>query len=371
MYNFNLDELVKNLSLGAKFLVVGSKRQIDEEVAQLLKGIDKNNYVYMDDYYFLEEGFINLRELTTSAKGKVEEIKKLNIEFIIICSQRISERLGLKLKREIGCDVFFTKSRNKLDSPIVLIDSGSGAINVLEKLIKILPNENIKVISDTKFMPYGDKDSRIISRRGVSMIKHIKLLDPKLVVLACNTLDAIAGDKLEAQLGGIKLIRIINETTKVSSKITVNKKIALFATPNTVESHKYMSDMLNHTSSVSLLGLSCENLAVAIEKNEDVKEVFSTEIKPLEGLDFDTIILGCTHYSIIMPIIKKKFSTQNIVDSSQVVVDNIVKYISDLSINRKASLGDIEIYNTQYSESYNSFVAKKINEDIKVEIIDI
>ncbi len=215
------------------------------------------------------------------------------------------------------------------DRPIVVIDSGIGGLGVAKKLAELKPVENIIFFADYEFMPLGNKNEKIISRRIVKIIAKIKKLEPKAVILACNTLDALAGDKLEAQLGNIPFYRTIDSTAREAVKVSRSKEIGLLATTNTIESQRYIYSMLSTNPTTHLIGVECPNLAYAIETGNELKKICSEEIAPLSEFNVDTIILGCTHYSAVIPMIKKQYPNVNIVDSSEILLNSFIKELEN------------------------------------------
>lgn len=218
------------------------------------------------------------------------------------------------------------------DRPIVLVDSGEGGLNVLDKLSQKFPIENFVYFCDNDFLPYGTKDPRLLKRRVSKIIKKLKILKPKALVVACNTLDAVAGEQFQASFPGIPVYRVIDITAKKALDVSKKKNIAVLATKNTVESQKYALSML--TKNLNLYAVECLNLATAIENNEDVEEVLDREIQPLEGVEFDTLILGCTHYYVVKPMIEKKWKTIEVVDSSEILIQSVVNDFPEILRNR-------------------------------------
>jgi glutamate racemase len=237
------------------------------------------------------------------------------------------------------------------DAPIVVIDSGIGGLNVVKTLFEQKPSENFIFFADQEFLPYGDKNPKILSRRVINIIAKIKKLQPKAVVLACNTIDAVVGDKIEGQLGNIPFIRIITPTAKAAVIKSSTKQIGLLATTNTVDSQKYMYDMLGYSPNTHLLALECPRMASAIETKVDLKTIVKEEISPLKDYDVDTIILGCTHYSAVLPIIKKEYPGVNIVDSSSIVIESFLTRLETLDYN-VANVGTLRVITTKLDENF-------------------
>ncbi len=307
--------------------------------------------------------------LPESSESKIEMIKELKPAAVFIASDRMNNRLQRQIVKQLdGIKVYTSEAKEIKKTPIVIVDSGAGGMKIAKMIHEQKPAENIILITDNKFLPYGNQDHRIIARRAIRIMAYIKNLDPKAVILGCNTLDSLAGTKIEAQLGNIPLVRIINPVAKAAVKASKTKSIGLIATTNTIESQKYMYEMLGYYPNTHLLGLECPNLATAIESRENLKEVFKEEVSPLKDYDFDTLILGCTHYSNILPMIKKEFTDVTVIDSVEVLVNEFVTLLENKLDFNKADKGSLTVITTQKDERFEKNVERFFSDmDVEVE----
>jgi len=267
----------------------------------------------------------------------LKEKNKENSELHAVIVER--ERLIARLReaRSNRDDEVIDRSKEQLrelqqdvtneKSPIVVLDSGVGGINIAKAIFQEFPYEEVIAISDNEMVPYGEKGEGEITRRVMAIVKQIKILQPKMLVVACNTIDSVMLTRLETELSslGTKVIGIIAPSAVAGVKASKTKQIGLLATPRTIESQQYMISMLGYHPKTHLIGLECPNLAIAIENNDNIKQVAKEEIEPLLEMDIDTLILGCTHYSMILPIIKKMFPKVEIVDSSKIIINEVEK----------------------------------------------
>ncbi len=254
------------------------------------------------------------------------------------------------------------------NQPIVVIDSGIGGMSFTAKLLKEKPVENIIFFADNEFMPVGNKNEKILSRRMVKIISKIKKLEPKAVILACNTIDSVVGDKLQAQLGNYPFYRVVDLTAKEAVKVSKNNEIGLLATTNTIESQKYIYSMLSTSPHTHLIGVECPNLAYAIETGTNLKQVCNDEIAPLKEFDIDTLILGCTHYSSVLPIIKKAYSDVNIIDSSEVLMNNFISDLENKLQFNVANKGHLVVITTKNDDTFTSNLGKHLK-DVEYDLL--
>lgn len=218
--------------------------------------------------------------------------------------------------------------------PNIIIDTGLGGLRAFKELSEKYPVENFVFYCDNEILPIGNKDSQQMLRRISRMVKRIKLLNPKSIIIACNTIDAIAGDVIESSFPTVKVIRIISTAVKKAEECTKTKEIALLATTNTINSQRYMDYFLLYNNT-HVFGIDCPNMCYAIENNQDVKTVFEQEVlMPLKTIEFDTIILGCTHYYKIKGMLLKNFKNIEIVDSVEEVISKYDQEFEELINNR-------------------------------------
>lgn len=241
--------------------------------------------------------------------------------------------------------------------PIGLLDSGVGGFTIVKKVIDKLPNESTIFIGDSKNMPYGDKSQEEVVELTRRSVKFLLSKNVKLIIFACNTATAAAMDIIQKEID-VQIIGVIQSGSLAAARTTKNKKVAVCATPVTIASHAYQKEIQFRDPEIEVSELATPELAPLIEKRKD----FATNLKAvkeslvsLKGKDFDTFVLGCTHY----PIIQKEFSevlgkNVNIVDPA----DQVAQYT--FNVMRRDGLFNIHpnIYHKYYTTGDpNNFTA--------------
>lgn len=234
--------------------------------------------------------------------------------------------------------------------PIIVIDSGLGGISIGKEIYAKLDKEDIICISDIKNVSYGNKSKREILKLINNLIKVINNFNPKAIVIGCNTIDAIGGEKIADEFHQIPVYQIIGLSSKTAIKETLNKKIAVFATNATIEEQSYMYRLVGHLPDLEVYGICCDELATLIEKGDFKNKIIDEEIKMGLDLDFDTLILGCTHYHLINHKFKKYYPDVNIIDSSTVLVDHVVKQIPVLNNGKENVEGSFMVLSSDTSD---------------------
>ncbi len=198
----------------------------------------------------------------------------------------------------------------KTRQPILVIDSGIGGLTVLYNLVLQNPNCDYIYFADYVNSPYGDKSATFLRKKLIENIKTLnKKYSPQGVVLACNTATAVA-------VGVLRRVFpydfIIGTEPAVMSAVNDNKKnILVLATPNTLKYNKLIAEQC-HNDNINLEVLALPNLATYIEDNIDnlklLKPIVQSYLSPFLP-HIDSIVLGCTHYIYLKPMLREILST--------------------------------------------------------------
>lgn len=221
----------------------------------------------------------------------------------------------------------------KDNQPILIIDSGLGGINIATKLHELCPQEDVICLADLLHVPYSEQNIKTINHSINHFIKAINYYQPKMVIIACNTLDALGGDKIDASCPQTTLMRIINTCAKTVKAVCVNKEIAVFATPHTIEAQAYALAIGLYVDQANIYGISCEHLAGLIEAQDFKNPEMKDEIQLASELGCDTIVLGCTHYSLVKHMFQKAYPQASIVDSSDCVLQASINKLKILNLD--------------------------------------
>jgi glutamate racemase len=196
--------------------------------------------------------------------------------------------------------------------PIGVFDSGVGGLTVLHELLVTLPHEDFLYLGDTARFPYGNRETGELQGFAVHIATELLERGAKLLVVACNSATAAAGELLEARLGGengVDVITVVNPEAQAAAVATRNGRVGLLATPATVASRAYDRALGAADPHLKLTAVSCPDLAPIIQAgfpfDEQVVETVRAYCEPLREARVDTVILGCTHYPLIRPMIQR------------------------------------------------------------------
>jgi glutamate racemase len=192
-----------------------------------------------------------------------------------------------------------------------MFDSGVGGLTVLHECLVSLPDEDYVYLGDTEMFPYGDKDIDQLRAR-IRTISSLLLGDgAKLLVIACNTATSIGEDVARevAAKHGVEVVPVVEPQAEIAAAITDSGKVGVLATPNTVESGAYRQALEGQGRALEVTEVEAPDLAPFIQDgspfDEGVVEMARTYCAPLREAEVDTLILGCTHYPLVAPLLQR------------------------------------------------------------------
>ena len=194
---------------------------------------------------------------------------------------------------------------------IGVFDSGVGGLTVLHELLVSMPEEDYLYVGDSGHFPYGDKTAEELTDRSVAITTYLFERDIKLLVIACNSATAAAGSVIR-QMGeeaGIPVLTVVRPEAEIAGAITDSGRIGVLATPATVASGAYGRALENLGREFTVTEVAAPDLAPIIQDglafNEGVLRTVRNYCEPLKEAEVDTLILGCTHYPLVAPMLQR------------------------------------------------------------------
>ena len=194
--------------------------------------------------------------------------------------------------------------------PIAVFDSGVGGLTVLHELLVSLPQEDFLYLGDTARFPYGERTAEELERFVVEIGTRLMRNGAKLLVIACNAATSAGMRSLEMLAAtGIDVIGVVNPESQLAAEATRNGRIGLLATRATVASGAYERAVAAADPGVALTSVACPDLAPIIQQgfpfDQRVVETVRSYCGPLQEAEVDTVILGCTHYPLVRPMLQR------------------------------------------------------------------
>lgn len=260
--------------------------------------------------------------------------------------------------------------------PIGFLDSGVGGLTVVRELMRQLPHEEVVYIGDSARAPYGPRPADQIRDYTWEMVRFLLTKNVKMIVLACNTATAVVWEEVKEALD-IPVLGVILPGASAAIKATRSKRIGVIGTPMTVASDIYRKKIQSLSPEMAVESLACPKFVPLVESNElqssVTKKVVYETLKPLAG-KVDTLVLGCTHYPLLRPIIQNVMGPEvQLIDSGAECVRDISVLLNYFEINRSRQLDDCyhQFYTTANAASFAAIAKTWLQQVVHVEHVEL
>ena len=192
-------------------------------------------------------------------------------------------------------------------NPVGVFDSGVGGLSVLHALRQELPHEHFLYVGDSGSAPYGDRPAAFVMERARTITEFLVSKGAKAIVVACNTATAIAVESLRARFA-VPIVAI-EPAVKPAASRTRSRVVGVLATSGTVSSPNMAKLVANYGSDVAFVVQPCPGLADQVEKGElasdETRALVTRYVRPIIDKGGDIVVLGCTHYPFLRPLIQE------------------------------------------------------------------
>ncbi len=247
-----------------------------------------------------------------------------------------------------------TVNYNPNSRPVGFFDSGVGGLSVYSRFRKLLPYENTLYFGDLIHLPYGNKSQSELIGYAREILNFYKKKQVKAVVIACNTSSAQAYDTIKSEYD-FKIYPIIQASARVIAAQDVSR-IGVFATQATVNSGIYTKELTKYNTNLSVKEIACPNWVDIVEsgryKEDSAKKDIDIHIKEMMEFQPDKIILGCTHYPYLLPILKKIVPDWIFIDPAEIFVEYIKDDLAASDLLNSAGGAYEEIFVSAKPESF-------------------
>ena len=218
---------------------------------------------------------------------------------------------------------------------IGVFDSGFGGLTVLKVLLEVIPDADYLYFGDTARLPYGSKSVETVARYAVEAAHYLEAHGAEVLVIACNTATALALDRIIAA-AHVPVVGVVEPGAKAAAGISRNRKVVVIGTEATVSSHAYRK-------ALEAVGLrarekACPLLVPLVEEGwvehpvtEEVARIYLAEAFADGFHDADTLVLGCTHYPLLKPLLHRVAPLHvSIVDSAESTAREVAARLEEL-----------------------------------------
>lgn len=272
-------------------------------------------------------------------------------------------------------------------NPIGVFDSGYGGLTVLKQLVKELPQYDFLYLGDNARTPYGTRSFRVVYEYTLQAVKYLFSQNCPLVIIACNTASAKALRNIQQiDLPKIapdrRVLGVIRPSVEKVSEITKNGHIGVLGTPGTVLSESYPIELEKWAGGKvkSTVQEACPLWVPLVENNETESEGAEYFVKKhIENIlkkdkNLDTIILGCTHYPLLINQIRKFVPKEiHILEQGQIVAEKLSDYLHRHSEMEKrlSKNGQVRFQTTESAENFNEKATLFIEREVDAETIHL
>jgi glutamate racemase len=259
---------------------------------------------------------------------------------------------------------------------IGVFDSGVGGLTVLRELVRQIPGADYLYFGDTARLPYGSKSAETVARYAISSAEFLQQNGAEHLVIACNTASALALDAITKAVE-VAVLGVIEPGAEHASAVSKSRKAVVIATEGTVSSHAYKKALAGR--GVAAEEKACPLFVPLVEEGwlehtvtEQVAHVYLDNLFSGEFANADALVLGCTHYPLIKPLLRKVVPQQvAIVDSAESTAAALAATLGGSALD-KSSQPKVRFFATDSVEKFRrageKFMGRKIENVTHVEL---
>jgi glutamate racemase len=266
--------------------------------------------------------------------------------------------------------------------PVAVFDSGVGGLTVLHECLVSLPHEDFLYLGDTARFPYGDRSAAELAKFARELAGILLDRGAKLLVVACNSATAAALPELREELEArVPVVTVVSPESRLAAAATRNGRVGLIATPATVSSGAYASALAGEAPDAELHAVASAELAPLIQEGGEVDHrtlaCVEGACRPLKQAGVDTVILGCTHYPLVRPVLQRELGRGvAIVSSGEAIASEVEATLREAGLeNDEQRRGDYRFLATgdpeQFRRAGTRFLQLPIGEVEHVEVVAV
>lgn len=246
-------------------------------------------------------------------------------------------------------------------APIGVFDSGVGGLTVARELARRLPRERVVYVADQLHVPYGGRPLDEIRSFATALSDHLFMNGAKRVVMACNISSATALDRVRERFGAERVVGVIDHGARAAIETTKSGRVGVLATQGTVATTAYTRTIQALARDARVVEVACPRFVPLIEKNvldgPEAIDAAEEYLRPLLAERTDTIVLGCTHYPFLLPLLRRIAGEAiHFIDPASATIDALARNLEERGLSateknelphRLTTTGDAEIFRAQ------------------------
>jgi glutamate racemase len=260
-------------------------------------------------------------------------------------------------------------------SPIGIFDSGVGGLSVLRALRAQIPEESVVYFGDQGHIPYGPRPMEQIRNFSEAITNFLLGQNAKIIVVACNTASAAALKYLRGKFPHVQFVGM-EPAVKPAAEATRTGRVGVLATPATFQGALYASVVERFANGVELLQNTCNGLVQQIEQGnldgEETRKILEDALLPMLEKNIDTVVLGCTHYPFVIPLIQRIVGEKvRVIDPAPAVARQAERLLKVGGMRSPSSArGDVRFFTSGDPDMFKSMLPKLWGEIWDVERVE-
>ncbi len=228
--------------------------------------------------------------------------------------------------------------------PIAVFDSGVGGLTVLHECLVSLPTEDFVYLGDDARFPYGARSTEQLREHVDQVTRFLLEREAKLLVIACNSA-ASAGLEAAREIAGergVEVVGVIEPEAEIAAAVTETGRVGVLATPATVRTGAYGRALAQHHRNLTVTEVEAPDLAAVIQRgfpfDRSVVEMVRRYCEPLRRAEVDTVVLGCTHYPLVAPMLQRTLGRDvRLVSAGHAIAATAQRVLSDAGLESSNS----------------------------------
>jgi len=261
------------------------------------------------------------------------------------------------------------------NSPIGIFDSGVGGISVLRAIRAQMPEESVLYFGDQGHVPYGPRSLEQIQNFSEAVTRFLLEQGAKIVVVACNAASAAALNYLRQKFPEVQIVGM-EPAVKPAVEHTHTGKVGVLATPATFQGALYASVVERFANGVKLFQNTCPGLVQQIEQGnlngEETRRILEDALLPMLEKNIDTVVLGCTHYPFVIPLVQQIVGENvRVIDPAPAVARQTGRLLEAQGLrNQSGSRGGVKFYTSGDPDIFRSLLPRLLGEAGEMEKVE-
>lgn len=260
--------------------------------------------------------------------------------------------------------------------PIGVFDSGIGGLTVLKHLARLMPHERFVYLGDTARVPYGNRSTETVRLYARQCAAFLLRHDVKMIVVACNTVSALALDVVR-DMTTVPVIGVIEPAARDAAASTTNGHVGVIGTRATIASDAYARAIrtYDHGRNVHVHSRACPLFVPLVEEGwldtAATRAIAEEYLRPLIAQQCDTLVLGCTHYPLLSPVLSSLLPGVRLIDCGAVTAEEAMQVLQSIP-EHSADIPRMDLYVTDHTPSFSTlsrqFLGMPIDDPVLVSL---